>query len=231
MAITRTLLGESGSEGTGLTTTTVSFTPVANDLILMSVLNWDGTAGQNDIPTVTGNGLTWVQVNTVALDSNRGRLTVFRAMGASASTGAATITFPTNSQGGVVYQVADYAGIDTTGTNGSGAVVQSVTNSTAGATSLSASLAALASASNFGAAASCHVANEPETPGGGATNLVRDWFGTPVTLSLMWEDNANVTTPAASWTTSAPAAMVALEIAAPSAAGQVWSPHRMPLGA
>lgn len=123
-----------------------SYTPTSNALLLCGVANSRGSATAAT-PTLTGNGLTWVQVNTVTCDSGLKRLTIFRALGASPTTGAVTADFAGDNQTGCHIVVVQFTGVDTSGTNGSGAVVQSNTGSGAG-TSVSVTLSALTGSSN-----------------------------------------------------------------------------------
>lgn len=130
---TGTNLTAGGVTSPAATTSTASITPTANALILAWVFQNHDAATTNP-PTLSGNGLTWVQVATVQFaTSNRGRLTVFRAMGASPSTGVVTITHNTTPTEGVVWSIDQWTGTDTSGTNGSGAIAQS--NTATGTTS------------------------------------------------------------------------------------------------
>lgn len=131
---------------------TNSITPAANALIIVSVESL--VLGTNpNIPTITGDGITWVQVNT-EFDGSQIRITVFRGMSASPTAGALTISFGAQTQHDINWSVEQATGVDITGTNGSGAVVQSVI-ATAASTTPSATLAALASVQNvaYGAVA------------------------------------------------------------------------------
>ena len=125
--------------------TTASITPTANRLVLAWV-----QCAKSTTPNIllSGNGLTWVEVATVVYATSR-RLTLFRAMSASPSTGAVTITFEgdvsVNSCGWSIFELDN---VDTSGSNGSGALVQSNTNSAAAVTSLTVTLAAFGSANN-----------------------------------------------------------------------------------
>lgn len=105
---------------TGSDITLTSWTPAANELVLLFV------AQRNEalVPSVSGNGLTWVSVATV--DGNQGQngLAVFRAMGASPTTGSITVT---NVSGFDVAVACRFSGVDISGTNGSGAIDASAT--------------------------------------------------------------------------------------------------------
>lgn len=122
-SVTATHLTSSGNDTDASSYTTASITPSANKLILVAVENTKDTTP--DIPTLSGNGLTWVQVNTT--NGQVVRITLFRSMGASPSAGTITIDFAGVTQTGAMWSIAEFDGVDTTGTNGSGAIVQSVT--------------------------------------------------------------------------------------------------------
>ena len=106
---------------------TASITPTANYLVLASVTS--SKSGTPDTPTLSGNSLTWVQYNQIAYDTSgtQRTTTFFRAMGASPSAGALTADFGGATQTACVIVVDQFSGVDTSGTNGSGAIVQSVT--------------------------------------------------------------------------------------------------------
>lgn len=122
--------GESLSGATSYNTASIS--PPANSLVILTVMSRTGISTEPNQPTVTGNGLTWVVIgSSVYYDttsSSRKKFTSFRAMGASPSSGAATIDFAGQSQTEAVWIVDQFSNMDTSGTNGSGAVVQSATN-------------------------------------------------------------------------------------------------------
>ncbi len=97
--------------------TTSSVTPAANSLVLCFVF------GGPAVTSVTGNGLTWELVydgytpqSTVNADS----ISVYRAMGAAPTAGGVTANLSGAAAAGVIIQVQQYTGVDTSGTNGSG---------------------------------------------------------------------------------------------------------------
>lgn len=124
-----------------------SYTPTANALLICTVVSNKGSATA-DTPTLSGNGLTWVQINTTTFDSGLKRVTMFRAMGASPTTGAVTADFGGVSQTGCHICVVEFTGVNTGGSNGSAAVVQSAVNSGNGSTSVTATLSALTGTTN-----------------------------------------------------------------------------------
>lgn len=149
------VVGSNLTNGTGSSASsfnTASITPGANNLILLTVVS--GDISTPNVPTATGNSLTWVQVNTQGYGSGSGArvVTVLRAMGASPTNGVVTISFAGQSQAECRWSVDQFTGTDVSGTNGSGAIVQSQVNS-ATASSLTVTLSALGNANNasFGA--------------------------------------------------------------------------------
>lgn len=142
---------------------TASITPAANNLVLAWVTNTKATTP--DTPTLSGNGLTWVQVATVTwgtIGTPTARTTLFRAMGAAPSAGAVTIGFAGVTQTGAAWSIVQFGGVDVSGTNGSGAVVQSVTGRTdnaSAAAGLSITLAALGNANNASAGGFSNMVN------------------------------------------------------------------------
>lgn len=159
----------------GTSTTTASISPQANALILLSVTTRTA-AGDPNIPTVTGNGLTWVVATSTNYDNSgsQKRITTFRAMGNNPTTGVATIDFAGQTQSDIHYAVDQFRGIDTSGSNGSGAIVQVSTNRALGGanTTITATLNAFANANNatFGAIAFGNGTGSG-TVGGGFTQL------------------------------------------------------------
>ena len=131
MAVSATHLTTSGNSTDGNSFTTASITPTAGRLILAAVENRANTAVDPNTPTLTGNGLTWVQVATVFV-TNTQRITVFRAMGGSPSAGAITIDLAGQDQFYCEWSISEFAGVDTGGTNGSGAIGQTASNTDTG---------------------------------------------------------------------------------------------------
>lgn len=141
--------GSSASAGTSFSTTSVS--PTSDRLILLFVYLRNGSSTNPTVSSISGNSLTWVKVNSVTYDttsSTRRSIEVWRALG-TATSGAITIT-TTESETGAEWSVDEFSGIDTSGTNGSGAIVQSVTNTGTGTgvNSLTVTLAAFGSSNN-----------------------------------------------------------------------------------
>lgn len=214
MAITATH-HESQIDDSNLTAyTTGSRTPTANRLQLIDVVLSD----TNPVlaPSVAGCGLTWVSMGGVEYDTAGTRHAVyrFRALGASPTTGVLTIT-ATEAMLGCGWSWAEYAGIDTSGTNGSGAIVQTVTNSGTG-TTLSATLAAFGSVDN---GVSCGLSTDADsvfTAGGGFTILGQDVSASAsptASIGQQWRAD-NDTSPDATIAVSATWGFIASELKA-----------------
>lgn len=136
MSITVTTLAESNSTTDGTSFATASISPSANKLILAFILG-DRNANPAALPSLSGNGLTWVDVNNNNGDGGTVNHSLFRAMGASPSSGAVTIDWGAVTYQSCFWMIVQVDGIDTSGTNGSGAIVQSkVTNATSAAPTL-----------------------------------------------------------------------------------------------
>lgn len=107
--------------------TTTSFAISANTLITFSITGAIGTADPITTPTITCHGLTWVSVGTAESGGAAPRkLFLFRSMSGSAS-GSATCSYDFSGQTQLrsSYTVQEWSGVNTSGTNGSGAVVSS----------------------------------------------------------------------------------------------------------
>lgn len=114
----------SGTANTVLTSqATASVSPTANTYIDLTVVYY--SPGSHITITASGNSLTYVEVGHANLDADAG-IYKFRALGASPSAGAITIAVSGTALS-LLWAVEQYTGIDTSGTNGSGAVVQSNT--------------------------------------------------------------------------------------------------------
>lgn len=130
--------------------TTDSISPTKKRLILAAVAQQDSI--ESGPPTLSGCNLTWVQVDTIIYNTSGGseRLILFRAMGLDPVPGPVTIT-GSSAYSGCSWVIDELDVVDTDGTNGSAAVVQSAKNSAAGvatATPLTVTLAAFSSAEN-----------------------------------------------------------------------------------
>ena len=148
MPITQALL-TSGSGTNASVFTPASITPSANKLIKVSVTSVR-FAAPPAAPTISGNSITYVQIRSIAL-GNWQRLTVFRAMG-SPTSGSPTITFGAT-QDSCDWVFGEFGGVDTSGSNGSGAVRQDNEASVSNSESVEVPLGAFGAAGNATAGA------------------------------------------------------------------------------
>lgn len=152
MAITITSLTKGTDTDGNSTSTTASTTLTANCVVYLRVNSRTGISTDPNQPTATSTGATWVAVNSVVYDttsSSRKRLTVLRTMVGSNQTGTISIDFGGQNQTDVEWSVETTdATVDTSGTNGSGATVQSVTATDADGGTITATLAAFGSTNN-----------------------------------------------------------------------------------
>jgi hypothetical protein len=174
--IVYTALTEQNSNSVTTTFNTPSYTPTTGALVLAFVTSAKATTP--DIPTFSGNGLTWVQIETETLDviaTPTKRITAFRAMG-TASTGAATATFA-NAQDGCQIIILQFTGTDISGSNGSGAIVQAVKSNADATSNPSITMGAISSVTNsvvaFYATDDANIITAPEAGWTPTTNVNR----------------------------------------------------------
>lgn len=206
MAITQTSLTSGFDLTDSQSYTTASITPGANALILLAVVT-SATTPPADVASATGNGLTWVAIaNEVYGPSSQARkITLLRAMGAAPSSGAISISVAGSGNTKAVWAVSQFDGVDTTGTNGSGAIVQSAVNNTDGGGTpftLTVTLGALGDAVNNAVYMCSGVDNNGSavTPGSGYTEISKQTgIGEDAGIETEWK-LPGTTTPNAAWT-------------------------------
>lgn len=225
-----------GSSGVNGPYTTTSLTPVADTLYVLSVEGRISTGSVQPVcSSVTGAGLTWVQItsfsNMDAAGSDRASVYSFRSMG-TGSAGALTITFSGQTLQRACWTLDEFTGIDTSGTNGSGAIVQDAKVDDGGSTATSASvtLSSFAdSVNNVAYGVFGHQFQETQTVGGGFTALSNQAPLGVTSLMTEWKTGED-TAVDASWATGARSGGIAMEIKMASAAvvGSVYrrDPHR-----
>lgn len=142
---------------------TASITPPANSLIIVVVAN--GRTAATTIPTVDGNGISYFGfrgANALGDDGNFFRISAFRGMSASPTTGTITIDFGATTHQTCAWSVWAVTNVNTGGSNGSAAIVQHNANSgdTTGANEIvTVTLAAFADAANATFGAFCTIGN------------------------------------------------------------------------
>lgn len=177
MPITPTTLTAGASTAVSTSYVTATYAPSSGQLILLTVGNITNQVGvEAVVPTVTGNGASWVQVVTATNSEPLGarqRLTVFRAMSTAVLlSGAATFSFGASTQEAVVWGITQFSGVSTLSTDGVDAIPQS--NSTLGSTASSVvtvSMAPFGGSSNLSFGGFSFQAINPPTTGGGFQSL------------------------------------------------------------
>lgn len=162
--ITATAL-TSGSNASSSSIVTASITPGANKLILLSF----SVADNRTVSSISGNGLTWELIDS---ETTNAEITtfVYRAMGSSPSAGSVTVNLSGACRN--AWGINELDNVNTTGTNGSGAIKQSAKNNNGSADNLTATLAAFESTDNatFGVTGlNGNSGATAVTPGGGFT--------------------------------------------------------------
>lgn len=163
----------SGSNFTSYTTNSIS--PAANSLVLVSIQSVNnGSGGSTVVPTVSGASMTWTQVQFIGFGSStHGCVSIFRAFtGATPGSGALTVSFGSQSTAESNYSIDQFFGVAAGGTNGSGAIAQNATGTTASSNTLfNATLSTLANAQSVTYGAEGGNADVPPTKGASFTTL------------------------------------------------------------
>jgi hypothetical protein len=182
--------------------TTASIAPAPNALVTLAVLG-HRSAGATSSPKISGGGMTtWEEVATVTLDplsTPLKRLTVYRAMSASPGSGSITIAFE-NNVSNAQWIVSQWQGVDASGTNGSGATVQTGSGRANTVTGLTVTLAPFQNAGNVAYGVFAVRSSTPAvTPGAGfaeiaehassespAADLQAQWTSNDNTINATW---------------------------------------------
>ena len=215
-AITHTLLTSGNDVNNVKVYTTASIAPAPNTLVTVAVTTHNATAAA-PVPTLSGGGMaTWDMVATVTYDAvgtPKKRVTIFRAMSASPGSGPITIT-SSATLSNCQWIVSQWSGVETSGTNGSGAIVQTGSNAADAVTSLSAPLAAFGSSANVAYGVFGINSNVVAiTPGAGFTEIDEQPSTESTAADLFAEWVVNVPAVSASWPAKNAGAL-ALEIKA-----------------
>jgi len=159
--VTFTDLDTSGTNTPGTSTASGSFTPTLGRFAYACIMQELGSATPNT-PTMTGNGLTWTNIETL-LQGTGNRITMFTAPITTSQTGTVTFDYSSQTQDSVAWTIGE----------ATGSVVQDASNSCAACTSVTATLGTFASASNatFGCLGSS--SNIVLTVGSGFTQIAQ----------------------------------------------------------
>jgi hypothetical protein len=208
-------------DATDATAYSFASTTASNNRLYVVFVNTSiGTGTAPWATSISGAGLTFTELGTpggASYSSSTGvrRVQAWRALvSAGATTGAIRISLSGTSTG-MDAVLLEFGGVNTSGTNGAGAIAQNVFRKVTGATSLSMALSPLASPGNRPVAFFTHRAAEATTQASGYTELDDASHGSPVTgVECQWHASSANNAPSASWSTSADGAGVALEIKA-----------------
>lgn len=127
----------------------------------------------SSIGVPTGSGIVWTLIGTaVDFDASGSRRTLFlyRGMATATATGGFTITWG-GTQTAKSWALDEVTGMDATGTQGSGAIVQSASNMGASVTSLTVTLGAFSNANNATYGAFGNAGEGALTAGAGFTRI------------------------------------------------------------
>jgi len=209
VAVTAIPLTTGSSTSNTASYTTASISPTPGRLVLAAVLATVGS-GTVDV-TLSGCGLTWVKVDQTPAAARTVHL--FRAMGTPA---AGSLTIAGSSQmTSALWQVTEFNGTDTSGANGSGAIVQAVNSRPGSATSVTVAFNQPVNAANTTYGAVGIAAQEAPAVGGAPWTSLGSTTQSAPTSGLLAEIAAVARQEiAASWTTSAASFVVGAEIAA-----------------
>ncbi len=169
------LLTSGQSETDTTVYSTASISPNADRVLLAIVHGLRLSVAANSVPTCAGLGLTWVEVATKAFshgaESERSRMTIFRAIGPGPTTGAVSFTFPETQARGT-FAVLELKGTEIGGGDGADAIVQAVVSAETTTSPVTATLAAFNDPANatFGGSA-WSVGDPGVAPGTGFTEL------------------------------------------------------------
>lgn len=183
----------------------------ANKLILVVISTY--LAGTLE-PTLSGAGLTWVSARTSTLILGGQRVTVFRAVSSTATSGVITCDWAGVSQNAIIggIFVVENAYLSE-GSNGSLAIGTGVSSTVvSGTTSQTSSMPAMESPYNAILTAAVFRVNENITPNAGYTELIDLGVGTPNFRLQVSFRNMSHPTFGWSWTTTEFIGFLAMEI-------------------
>ncbi len=199
MAIAATVLTTGGSSSGSSTYTTASISPTGNSLILIAVDVGDVAP---TTPTVSGNGITYSLIDTIQYDTSGFQrwLFLFRGMAPSPASGTVSIAFG-STKNWCNWQITEFSNVNTSGTNGSGAIAQNQTNS-GDSTTFSVTLSSFSSFKNRPYVAFSHDGQYSVTPKTNWTELGEVNSSNDLTLETEWRSDMADTDCAASISTA-----------------------------
>lgn len=209
-----------GTTTDALTFTTERITPSPNRLILIWINAYMATgSAQPPTPTVTGNGITYTLEKAQDIDNagtDRSTLFLFRGMSSAPTQGTVLIDFGATTVGNCSWRIdQSSADVDTTGTNGSGAIAQTTVGATSSTTVTTSPTTTFGSSMTSGNTAvfGCGIETSgPQTPRSSWTEL-----GDLTTVSLcgietQYLNTGTDTAGSSTWSTTARAGAILVEV-------------------
>lgn len=214
IAVTALHFGQTSTDATVYNSTGTT-TPAANSLVLAFLACSDDVSPTEEPTSVTGNGLTWAQVGTTSDNEGTFRsISAWRAMGASPTTSTMTFTFAATKSGCSWSQI-QLTNVDTSGSNGSGAIVQTHNAQTSpDAATHTNTLSSAITGSNIAICAENINGTAAITPEAGWTELSDVGPTTPGTRTQVQWNNTGDTSSTWSWSGNASASSICIEVKA-----------------
>jgi len=185
------LLTSGGDADVDSSSVTASISPQPDALILLVVASRNSNSGATaGTITAAGNSIAYTEMETDAYYTTaHHRCEVMRGLDVAPTTGTIAITF-SEDKADAEWQVIECRNLDSSGTEGDGAVVQSAGASASGSGTKTVTLSAFADATNatFGAIC-CRTSGCDLDPGSGFTQIAETSFATPTILSQWRADN------------------------------------------
>lgn len=230
MALALNALTSSSDPGDKTSYVTASVAPSANALVVVAVVYADNGSIVTS-PTLTGGGMTtWTLIIEKLFGLDRRRIAFYRALQASPGSGTITMDFGADTMTGCMWSVFEITGVDPSGTNGSGAVVQS--DSTSHASGSGAAHADTVTLSAFGSAD-----NRPVAAFGAEQNSTTEWteeagytqihavaIGAPIVcLETMWHSSSADESPTSTHANDVATGAIAFEVKSDGGLTRKWS--------
>src|SRR3989344_4439836 len=181
--------------------TSTSWTPPSSGLIILFVFSRGGAG--NNVPTVTGNSITWTQIANYKVGTFRA-ITLFGANASGSSSGSITLDYAGNTQTTQAVSVFYATGVDLSG-GVAAAFVQTQTNTgtCSGTDCATVTLNAAGNSNNRPIAAFAHDVNEATAPRTNWTEADDLALGTPArAFETQYRGDAFETTASSTITTS-----------------------------
>lgn len=221
MAVTFNHLTTGSDTSNATSFTTASVAPAATRILYVAILA-NISAGTTPIPTLSGLGLSWDLVRQAPDPSALRTLYWFRAATGGSAPTPGTLTFNFGSAlTGASWVVYEAAGAEMSGTNGSGATLQSIEQRLTGGANTAINFAfasPLTSGSGTLAVVGLNVVSSPITPGTGWATTGGTATHTAPTESIMgMHANAGQQNVTASWASAGNTWVIAVEVKAAGA--------------